>query len=153
MTRWTDVAVGVAGITTTASFTLPFIVRHLSRSARDSTRQIVDDAVRDLKVETRKSIADVATETAHRFDMNDTKTEHAAALVSEINMRLVRIESQFGANGGGLREATNRIGSDVTAIAASLAGVVARFEDHLRLSEADRARLDTLEQRTANVRV
>lgn len=65
---------------------------------------------------------------------------------SEDHDRLIRIESQFGPNGGGLRQAVNEVATNVGVVKATLGGVEDRLEDHLVQATDDRARLAAVER-------
>lgn len=53
----------------------------------------------------------------------DVHQANSAARSNILEVRLDRIESQFGPNGGGLREAVNRISYDINSMDKKLDGV------------------------------
>lgn len=59
-----------------------------------------------------------------KIDQHQTNSEKRAALVEQ---RLNSMLEQFGPNGGGLREAVNRIGETVNRMDAKLDGVSVEF--------------------------
>lgn len=71
-----------------------------------------------------------------KIDQHQAKTDVRAAVVDE---RLDRIEKQFGPNGGGLREAVNRIGDAITrmdtkldTVSVEVAQLKGEFKQHIR---------------------
>lgn len=71
-----------------------------------------------------------------KMDVNQTRTEQRAALMEQ---RLDNIQAQFGPNGGGLREAVNRISDAVIKIDEKLdcvtqdvAKLTGEFHQHIR---------------------
>lgn len=71
-----------------------------------------------------------------KVDRNQQNTEVRLAVVDE---RLDRIEQQFGPNGGGLREAVNRIGDAITrmdtkldTVSVEVAQLKGEFKQHIR---------------------
>lgn len=74
-----------------------------------------------------------------KIDKHQTHTDQRSALMEQ---RLDRIERQFGPNGGGLREAVNRIGDAVGRIDVKLdrvstevAQLKGEFHQHIKESE------------------
>lgn len=139
MTHWVDAAVGAGGVATVVAVVVPFLARHLARNLRHTVEEIV-----------RGSAADIRTEVAHRFDMNDAETKRASETVSGVDRRLVKIEAQFGPNGGGMRQAVDEMSREVSAVREAQAGQDKRFEDHLRQAADDRARLGKVESALLN---
>lgn len=83
----------------------------------DAIRSGVEAAVGGLRSELEK-----------RFDANDAATRQAAQAVTEVKEKVIRIEAQFGPNGGGMREKLNTVST--------------QLHDHMEQAKQDRQRYD-----------
>lgn len=114
---------------------------HLARKARN--QKDVETAIKDA---VRDGMDEVRTEIGERFDANDKTTQKAAENTAGIDRRLVRIEAQFGPNGGGLREAVNKMAVSIERVATAQVAQDKRMDDHLKQAEDDRRRIEALER-------
>lgn len=83
----------------------------------EAIRSGVEAAVIELRAELEK-----------RFDANDAATRSAAQAVVEVKEKVIRIEAQFGPNGGGMREKLNTVST--------------QLHDHMEQARQDRQRYD-----------
>jgi hypothetical protein len=81
------------------------------RFISSTTRRIIAEIVTDV-------LSGFKTEIDKRFDVNDENTEKAAEKAEQAAERAAALDlelaRQFGGNGGGLREAINRLNADVS---------------------------------------
>lgn len=71
---------------------------------------------------------ELRAELEKRFDANDAATRSAAQAVVEVKEKVIRIEAQFGPNGGGMREKLNTVST--------------QLHDHMEQARQDRQRYD-----------
>lgn len=150
MAHWVDVAIGAGGVASVVAVVVPFLARHASRNLRHTIDEVVGVKLDKVRTDLTSSLNRVSDDVSHRFDMNDAETRRAAETVAGMDRRLVKIETQFGPNGGGMRQAVDEMSREVSAVRSAQEGQDKRFEDHLRQAADDRSRLGKVEAALLN---
>lgn len=108
---WVEIAVGAASSGTAATVIVGIALRLLRHPIRSFVEGLIDPKIAVLDEKFNK-----------RFDKNDEATRENGKLTAELRREL---DTQFGGNGGGMRQAINSMGVDI----AHLNG---RFEQHIK---------------------
>jgi hypothetical protein len=117
--------VSTAAGSVAASLSVLFAI--LSRKRKEAQR------VRDAELRSERTITALQIDTKIHQIVTDAVTKVTEPLqaelhentkaTTEVNLRLTKVEAQFGPNGGGLREKVNTISDDLTDVRIRLARV------------------------------